>query len=61
MAVDRPSIHFVSCTITSIECNNSKIIIKIDFQIINTVHHTHDDGCAVHCVKALSGVSEGRP
>ena len=34
MAVDRPSINFVSCTMTSIECNNSEIILKIDFQII---------------------------
>ena len=33
MAVDRPSIIFVSCTMTSIECNDSEIILKINFQI----------------------------
>ena len=34
IAVYRPSILFVSCTMTSIECNNSEIIFLIDFQII---------------------------
>ena len=34
MAVDRPSIICVSCTMTSIECNNSNILLKIYFQII---------------------------
>ena len=31
MTVDRPSIIFIFCTLTSIECNNSEIILKIDF------------------------------
>ena len=31
MAVDTPSILFASSTIFSIECNNSEIILKIDF------------------------------
>ena len=34
MAVDRPSIRFVSCTMTYLECNDSEIILKNDFQII---------------------------
>ena len=34
MSVDRPSILFVSCTMISIECNNSEIILKSDFQIL---------------------------
>ena len=34
MVVDRPSILFVSYTMTSIECNNIDILLEIDFQII---------------------------
>ena len=34
VAVDRPSILIVYCSMTSVECNNSEIILKIDFQII---------------------------
>ena len=32
-AVDIPSNSFVSCSMTSMECNNSEIILKIEFQI----------------------------
>ena len=31
MAVDRPSILIVPCTMTSIECNDSEIIMKINY------------------------------
>ena len=34
VAVDRPSILIVYCSMTSVECNNSEIILKINFQII---------------------------
>ena len=34
MIEDRPSILFVSCTMTYKEYNDSEIIMKIDFQII---------------------------